>query len=360
MARSLKSASAKAGMKPGEVVFVGKKRSDTVSIRIVDYDRENYRELVDVGPEDCLAYRDSESITWIDICGLHDIDSITRIGEHFKLHPLVLEDIVNTTHRPKLEEADEYIFSIVKMLYETPGDGRFLSEQVSLVFTGNTVITFQEQEGDVFDAVRTRLKKTVPRVRFMGSDYLAYALLDAIVDNYYAVLERIGDRVEVLEDELIDQPSPTHLEAIHELKRELIFIRKAVWPLREVVAALDRSESSLIHDYTGVYIRDLYEHVVQVIDGIETFRDMVTGLLDIYLSSISNRMNEVMKVLTIIATIFIPLGFLAGVYGMNFDTATSPFNMPELGFRYGYLVFWGAVLVIGGGLVWFFRRKRWL
>ena len=194
----------------------------------------------------------------------------------------------------------------------------------------------------------------------MGTDYLAYAMVDAVVDHYFYILESLGERIQDMEDELAETPQKESLGIIHELKRELIYMRRSVWPLREVIGGLDRSESDLIHDYTAPYIRDLYEHTVQVIDTVETFRDMVSGLLDIYLSSVSNKMNEVMKVLTIIATIFIPLGFLAGVYGMNFDTSISPFNLPELGFRYGYPLFWLTALLIGGGLFWFFKRKRWI
>ena len=210
------------------------------------------------------------------------------------------------------------------------------------------------------DSVRERIKKTMPRSRFLGSDYLAYSLVDATVDHYFSVLENIGDGIESIEEELITNPGTRSLQSINDLKRELALMRKRVWPLREVVGGLERSESKLVHKSTRIYLRDLYEHVIQVIDTVETFRDMTSSLLDIYLSSVSNKMNEVMKVLTIFATIFIPLGFLAGVYGMNFDHSASPFNMPELGWRFGYLFFWSIAILIGGGLLWFFRRKGWL
>jgi magnesium transporter len=360
MVRLLKRASRKIGLMPGSIVYVGEKREEPVKIAVIDYDETNYqeREVSSVG--ECFPYKETPSITWINISGIHDIEIIEELGRHFDIHPLVLEDIVNTGHRPKMEESEDYVFAVIKMLYESPNDDELTAEQISIVFGRNFVISFQEKEGDVFDPIRERIKKTTPRVRFLGSDYLAYALIDAVVDNYFAVLESLGEEIESIEDELVNNPAPKNLETIHELKRELIFMRKSVWPLREVAGGLERLEGTLIHDYTKPYLRDLYEHVIQVIDSVETFRDMVSGLLDIYLSSISNRMNEVMKVLTIIATVFIPLGFLAGVYGMNFDTSASPFNMPELGFRFGYPLFWFIALLIAGGLFSFFRWKRWL
>lgn len=360
MARSVKRTKKKIGLKPGSVVYVGEHRTEEIQITIIDYDQNNYEERKAEKVEDCFPFKETDTITWINFSGIHDVGVVEQIGGHFNLHPLILEDIVNTGHRPKMEEGENLVFVVLKMLYVKPDNHDIESEQVSLVFGRNYVISFQEKPGDVLNPVRERIKKTVPRVRFMGADYLAYALIDAIVDHYFVVLESIGERVESLEEELVAKPATRHLDTIHSLKRELIHIRKAVWPMREVVSGLDRMETPLIHDYTKMYIRDLYEHTVQVIDTVETYRDMVSGLLDIYLSSISNRMNEVMKVLTIIATIFIPLGFLAGVYGMNFDTSASPFNLPELGFRYGYPLFWLMALAIGGGLFWFFRRKQWL
>ncbi|UCD64235.1 MAG: magnesium/cobalt transporter CorA [Candidatus Zixiibacteriota bacterium] len=360
MARLVKRAKKKLGLKPGAVVYVGEHREEPVEISIIDYDQTNYTDKTTERVEDCFSFKDSPTVSWINLSGIHDIGLVEKLGSHFDLHPLILEDIVNTGHRPKLEESEKFILVMLKMLYLKPENHDILSEQISLIFGNNFVISFQEKRGDVFQPVRERIKKTVPRVRFMTADYLAYALIDAIVDHYFVVLESIGERVEALEEELVANPVSAHLDTIHRLKRELVFIRRAVWPLREVIGGLDRMESGLIQSSTKMYLRDLYEHAIQVIDTVETFRDMVSGLLDIYLSSVSNRMNEVMKVLTIIATIFIPLGFLAGVYGMNFDTSASPFNLPELGFEYGYPLFWLAVLIVGGGLFIFFRRKRWL
>ena len=348
------------GTKPGSVVYVGEERTEKVVIDIIDYNETEFEQKRVATVEECFPFKESPTISWINISGLHEVDIVEKIGAHFEMHPLVLEDIVNTGQRPKLEEFDSYLFASLKMLYSDRINDELKSEQVSILFGRSWVITFQESAKDVFDGVRERIRKTSPRVRFMTADYLGYALIDAIVDHYFVVLEHLGERVEALEDELVTDPQTENLETIHALKRELIFIRKAVWPLRELVGMLERSESKLISASTGPYLRDLYEHTIQVIDTVETFRDMVSGLLDIYLSSVSNRMNEVMKVLTIIATIFIPLGFLAGVYGMNFDTTISDANLPELGFKYGYLMFWGLVLIIGGGLFWFFRRKKWI
>lgn len=360
MARLMKRVSKKTGLGPGSVVHVGDRKVDEVKISIVDYDQTNHRTHVTGREEDCLPNKDLSSVTWIDVCGLHDVEIVTGIGQKFGIHELVLEDIANTGQRPKIGNTDEYVFIVLKMLYFDDKTDQLLSEQVSLVFGSNYLLSFQERETDVFESVRHRLEKTIPRDKFLGTDYLAHALMDAVVDHYYIVLESIAERIEELEEDLVDNPKHQHIETIYELKRELVGIRRRIWPLREVVGGLERLESPLIHDYTQLYVRDLYEHVVQVSDTVETFRDIVSGLLEIHLSSVSNRMNQVMKVLTIIATIFIPLSFVAGVYGMNFDTSVSPFNMPELGFKYGYIFFWIAVVLIGSGLLILFRRQKWL
>jgi len=359
MSRLIKKHSKSKGLKPGTVVFVGDKKVEKTRIRIMDFDTENLEEKEVSSIDDCFPFKDKPGIAWINIDGLHDVDLIEKLGKHFDLHPLIMEDIANTGQRPKFETWDKYLFLVLKML-QVNEDAQIKSEQFSLVVGNNFVLSFQEQVGDVFESVRNRIRKTEPRIRFMNPDYLAYALVDAVVDGYYSVLEAIGERIESMEDLLIEDPGVESLETIHELKRELILMRKAVWPLREVVGGLERVELPLIQNTTRAYLRDLYEHTIQVIDTVETFRDMVSGLLDIYMSSVSNKMNEVMKVLTIIATIFIPLGFLAGVYGMNFDRAVSSYNMPELGFRYGYLMFWALVACLGGGFFFLFKRKNWI
>ncbi|MBN2319940.1 MAG: magnesium/cobalt transporter CorA [Acidobacteria bacterium] len=360
MPRLMKKLSKTRGLMPGTVVFVGDKKIDKMHIRIIDYDATEIEEKTVSSIEECYPFKEKPTITWINIDGLHEVEQIEKIGRHFDIHPLILEDIANTGQRPKLDTFDQGLFIALKMLIINPESGKIQSEQFSFVVGRTFVISFQEKIGDVFEAVRNRIRKSAPRVRFMDSDYLAYTLVDAIVDNYFAILETISEQIEEIETELINDPGPGNLESIHEMKRELIYMRKAVWPLREVIGGLERIGSEFIHDPTRIYLRDLYEHTIQVIDTVETFRDMVSGLLDIYLSSVSNKMNEVMKVLTIIATIFIPLGFLAGIYGMNFDTSVSSWNMPELGMRYGYIFFWLLALLIGGGLFVFFKRKKWL
>jgi magnesium transporter len=360
MARHVSRVSKKLGLKPGSVVYVGKERTEVVHIDIIDYTESEHAEKRVASAEECFSYRDSATLSWINVDGIHNPEMVEKLGKHFGMHSLVLEDIVNTGQRPKMEEAEDHIFIVMKMLYEDKDNGELKAEQVSVVFGHNWVITFQETGEDVFDLVRQRIRKTVPRVRFMTADYLAYALVDAVVDHYFIALEQLGEDVETLDNAVSDNPKPEHLDQIRDLKKQLIFMRKAVWPLREVVGGIERTESKLIKESTGPYLRDLYEHTIQVIDTVETFRDMVSGLLDLYHTGISNRMNEIMKVLTIFAAIFIPLGFLAGVYGMNFDTGTSPYNLPELGFQFGYPMFWGAVVLVAGGLLLFFRRKKWL
>ena len=360
MSRLIKKHSKSKGLQPGTVVFVGEKKVERTRIRIIDFDLANIEEKEVQSIEDCFPFKDSPTITWINIDGVHEVETIEKIGGQFGMHPLIMEDIANTGQRPKLEPFSDYLFLVLKMLYSDSARGKVRSEQFSLVVGKNFVISFQERVGGVFEPVRERIRRAEPRARFMNTDYLAYTLVDAIVDGYYSVLEALGERVEGMEDILVKDPRPEYLETIHELKRELIIMRKAVWPLREVIGGLERLDAQFIKDSTRAYLRDLYEHTIQVIDTVETFRDMASGLLDIYMSSVSNKMNEVMKVLTIMATIFIPLGFLAGVYGMNFDTAASSFNMPELGLRFGYPMFWGLAILVGGGLFIFFKRKGWL
>lgn len=304
--------------------------------------------------EECFPFRDKPTVTWINIDGVDRVDVIEKLGKHFNLHPLALEDIVNTGQRPKMEDFLDYILLVLKMLYYDEKEGEFKAEQISLILGPNWVISFQENEGDVFDPIRERIRSDKGRIRKMGADYLVYALMDAIVDNYFIILEKIGENIEEIEDNLVTNPAPETLQALHILKRQMIFLRKSVWPLREVISRLERWESQLVNKSTDIYLRDLYDHTIQVIDAIETFRDMLSGMLDIYLSSVSNRMNEVMKVLTIIATIFIPLTLVAGLYGMNFKF------MPELEWPWGYPFVLLVMFAIGILMVIYFRKKKWL
>jgi magnesium transporter len=350
----MRKSSKKPGLAPGTLVHVGDKKIEKVRIRTIDYDETNLEERELERIDDCFPYIDKPTVTWINIDGLHDVDVIEKIGKNFGLHPLVLEDILHTDQRPNMEDFENYIFIITKMLSYDEEEDQLKAEQFSLVLGQNYVITFQERVGDVFELVRDRLRKGKGRIRKRPPDYLAYALIDAVVDHYFIVLEKVGERVESLEEELITNPTPKTLHTIHHLKRELIFLRKSVWPLRELIGGLERGESSIIEEKTTVFLRDVYDHTIQVIDTVETLRDMVSGMLDVYLSSVSNRMNEVMKVLTIIATIFIPMTFIAGIYGMNFEL------MPELKWPWGYPLVWGVIVGIAICMLFYFRKKKWI
>ena len=352
MARLVRKRPRKVGLPPGTIV-PREIRAEKPRITVIDYDAERIEERAVERIEDCFPFRETPTVTWINIDGVHDVEGLTKLGERFGIHPLVLEDIAGTGQRPKLEVFDNFLFVVLKML-STDASGELETEQVSLLVGENFVISFQERPGDVFEPVRERLRAARGRIRADGPDYLAYALMDIVVDNYFAVLEAAGDRIEEIDEALVDNPTTEHVAGIRALKKEMIFLRRSVWPLREVVSGLERSGSVLVKETTLVYLRDVYDHTVQVMDTIESLRDMTAGLLDLYLSNVSNRMNEVMKVLTIIATIFIPLTFIAGIYGMNFQW------MPELGWRWGYPAALGAMLAIGIVMVIFFRRKRWL
>jgi len=354
MSRYVKKRSRKAGLSPGTLVHVGERKVEKVRITLIDYDEQKIQEREIEKIEECFPFKDEPTVSWINIDGLHDLQAIEKIGSCFSIHPLILEDIVNTGQRPKAEDFQDYVYVVLKMLSYDEQQGHIKAEQVSLALGSNFLISFQEREGDVFSGVRERLRKGKGRIRKAGSDYLVYALLDAIVDQYFIILETFGDQIESTEEELIGDFTQQTLEAIHSMKREMIFFRKQVWPLREVVGGLARGEMSLISEATHVYLRDVYDHTIQIIDTIESLRDVLSGLLDIYLSTLSNKMNEVMKVLTIIATIFIPLTFVAGVYGMNFK------YMPELEWQWGYFAVWGVMVLVFVIMLAYFKRKAWI
>jgi magnesium transporter len=354
MVRFMKKISKKAGLPPGSLVHIGERKTEKARIRLIAYDERNFEEKDIERVEESFPLKPELAVTWLNIDGIHQVDLIEKIGKQFRLHPLALEDVLNTDQRPKFDDYEEYICVILKMLTYNEKDNRLKVEQISLIVGQSLVISLQESEGDVFDPVRERLRKAKGRIRKMGSDYLAYALVDAIVDSYFVVLERIGEEIESLEDELLSDPKPETSRTIHRLKRELIFLRKSVWPLREVMGRLERGESALVKEQTKPFLRDVYDHTVHVIDTVETFRDMVSGMMDVYLTSVSYKLNEIMKVLTIIATIFIPLTFIAGVYGMNFN------YMPELEWRAGYALVWLLMIAVGVTLLVYFRRRRWI
>ncbi|MBL6965999.1 MAG: magnesium/cobalt transporter CorA [Anaerolineales bacterium] len=345
---------ASVGYAPGTLVSVAREELRPLLLTVCEYGREQdaVERHVDT-IADCLPFAPHADVTWLSVGGSHPVDVLEAIGKYLDIHPLALEDILDTSQRPKMEDFERYLFIELNMLLWDQDHAQVESEQVSLIMGDKYVITFQSCENGVFDSVRMRILEGKSRLTKQGADYLAYSLVDAIVDHYFVVLENLGDQIEFLEEALITHADPNTLQSIHELKRELIFLRKSVWPLREVIGALERGETPLFKETSLIYLRDVYDHTIQIIDTVETFRDMVSGMLDIYLSSISNRMNEVMKVLTIISTIFIPMSFFTGLYGMNFV------NMPELQWQWGYfalLSFLGLTFI---GMLVFFKHKEW-
>ena len=333
---------------------MGDTPAEPPGLSVFDYTTGALREHDDPTVDEVLALRDTETVSWINISGLQDVDLIRRLGDHFGIHPLVQEDIANTNQRPKIEEFDQHLFVALKMIYEDAAPSELVFEHVSLIIGPRYVLSFQETPVDVFGPVRERLRGTRGRIRTLGADYLGYALLDVIIDHYFVVLERYGSRSEELEEEILDDPTVQTQEKINALRRSLIHMRRSVWPVREILGRLERLESPLIDAETRPFLRDAYDHAVQVVDVVESLRDLVSGLTDLYMTVLSNRMNEIMKVLTIIGTIFIPLTFVAGIYGMNFE------YMPELGYRYGYPIVWGVMLLVAAMLLLFFRRRDWI
>jgi len=342
----------KTGAPPGTIVYSGKERAEKIKITLIEYNETEFIEKDFYDFSECLDCVNPDMVKWINVDGIHKADLIETIGKHFNIHPLTLEDIVNTNQRSKFEDYDNYVVSIMKMLYY---DTEINSEQLSVILMEGMVISFQEIDGGyAFDMIRNRLRLGKGRIRKMGADYLAYALLDAVVDCYFSILEKVGDRIEILEEEVMEEPSKKVLEQIHRMKREMIFLRKAVWPMRELINNLERSETELIKPSTDIYLRDLHDHALRVIDTVETFRDLLSGMMDIYLSSVSNRMNEIMKVLTIITTLFVPVTFIVGLYGMNFEF------MPELHSAWGYPITLIVIVITIISLLVYFRRKKWL
>ena len=345
----------KAGLPAESLVYTGDLKGGVIKIAVMDYDDQQIAEQELTTVDQCIPYRDKPTVTWVNVEGVHDARILEKLGECFGLHRLVMEDIMSTDQRPKTEDFGDYIYVVLKMLSPDPKNGAIVSEQISLILGSNFVLSFQEGiEGDVFSPIRERIRTGKGKVRKMGADYLAYALLDAIVDNYFIVLEKFGEKVDLAEDQLIAEPSESTAKMIYSLKRELLLLHRAIWPVRELAGALTRRETTLIRDSTVPYLRDVYDHVVQAIDTVEIFREILSEMIGIYLASVSNKLNAIMKVLTIIATIFMPLTFIAGVYGMNFK------HMPELEWKYGYYFIWFIMASIGVGMYFYFRRKKWM
>jgi len=348
-----KKRATKSGLPPGTMVHVGKERTEKVRISVMDFNEDSVVEKAITSTNELRVFLEKSNVTWITVDGVHDLHVIENIGQIFGLHPLVMEDIANTTQRPKVEDLEDYLFIVFNRLDFDEKAGEINSEQISLILGSNYLISFQENHAGLFDPIRERIKAGKGRIRKAGPDYLAYTLLDSVVDNYFVLLEKLGEKLEFLEEELVKAPKPDTLQTIHKLKTYMIFMRKSVWPLREVINRLIDGESPLIKNPTVPYLRDIYDHTVHVIDNMETSRDIISGMLDIYLSSISYRLNEVMKVLTIIATLFIPLTFLAGWYGMNFK------SMPEYDWPYGYAMVITIAISMTVAMLVYFKRKRW-
>lgn len=342
----------KVGVVPGSLVFMGKQRLDQVTKRLFHYGEETFEEFVNI--QEMPGPRNSGCVQWLDIVGLHDPDTMRQVGERYKLHPLVLEDIMNTSQRPKAEFTDNYIFIVLKMILRDKEDARTRMEQVSFVVGDGWLLTFQEEEGDIFEIVRDRIRHDKGRVRRAEADYLAYALIDAIVDNYFLVLEEFGDQIESLETSLMGGRSQGQLSNLQSIKREVISLRKSIWPMREVVNNFLKSDSTLVAKETRPYLHDLYDHCIQIMDTIESYRDIIGGMQDLYLSVVNNKMNEIMKVLALISTIFLPMTLVAGIYGMNFK------NMPELEANWGYPAAMTLMLVIGLSMYFLFKKRNWL
>jgi magnesium transporter len=342
------------GQVPGTLVYTGKKSDKDFHVECFDYTKESIEESVLLNIEDAINYKLTDSVTWINVDGLKHTNQIENIGKQYDLHPLVLEDIVNTAQRPKIDEYDGYLFVVLKMLYYDKNEN-IVIEQVSFVLGKNYVLTFQESEGDVFEVIRERLRLANGRIRGLKSDYLMYALIDAVVDNYFSITETLGNKIEDLETELFAGSAKENINIeVQQLKREILKVRRAIFPLREIINHIEKGEHPLIYKRTITYFRDIYDHLIQVSENIDIYREMIWSLMDMYMTTVSNRMNEVMKVLTIMSSIFIPLTFLAGLYGMNFE------HIPELKYHNGYFILLGVMFLLFIGLLFYFKRKKWL
>jgi len=344
----------KVGKPPGTLLYMGPKKNVPITVDVFDYNLETIQEFqTDTIPAG-LDFKNTPTVTWIDVKGLHNLELIEQIGQKADIHPLTLEDLLNVDQRPKIDIFDTYVYIVIKILSYNDQTQSIDSDQISIILGQHYVLTFLEEETDTFEPLRTRLKAGKGKLRSSTSDYLAYAILDVIVDNYYDVIEKVGERIEDFEEKLMTNPHKMLVKEIYSIKREMLELRKSVWPLREIITKLEKGESDLIRKKTLIYLRDLYDHTIQIIETAEIYRDMISGLLDLYLSSVSNRMNEIIKVLTILSSIFIPLTFIVGVYGMNFR------NMPELEWEYGYYVCLLFMLIIAIGMILYFRLRKWL
>jgi magnesium transporter len=345
--------SKKSGLPPGTLIHIGKKRANKVQISVIDYAETSFNELECKDINDAFSFKDTTTTSWINIDGIHNTEIIEVLGTQYGHHPLLMEDIVNTMSRPKLEEYDDYLFLTLKMLGINKDQKTILSEQVSFILGKNYVISFQEQPGDIFDSIRIRLRESKGNIRKRKSDYLFYRLIDTVVDHYFFIVEHLSEKIEKLEDKVLKTQNPTILQEIQDLKTQLIQLRKSISPLREAIGAIQKEETKLIHKNTFHYFNDVYHNLIQVAESIDIYREMTKNLMDLYQSGINNRINQVMQVLTVIATIFIPLTFIVGIYGMNFE------NIPELKWKYGYFITWGVMVLVVLLMLNYFKRKKW-
>ena len=354
MPKSFRRMARKVGMPPGSLVYTGDKGHLPAKITITRYNENEIVERHFDSFAECQLVGDPGEVTWINVSGISKVTDLEKVGECFKIHPLVLEDILEVGQRPKVEDYDNYLYIVLNSILPVPEGEKLMAEEISLVLGPHYLLSFFAGDGDLYAPIRERLLQAKGRIRKLGADYLAYSLIDLVVDNYFVELEKFGDQMESLEDEVVANPSPQTLHDVHRFKNDMIMLRKSLWPLREVIARLERRESPLISENLGNYFRDVYDHTIIAIDTVETYRDILSGMLDIYLSSMSNRLNSIMKVLTIIATIFMPLTFITSLYGMNFK------HMPELEWRYGYYVVIGVVVTIAVTMLSYFRKKSWI
>jgi magnesium transporter len=343
----------KVGLAPGTLIYIGEKKVENVKIRVVSYNSETILEKELNSVEECMAFKDQPGTNlWINVDGLDRVEVIEKLGSYFNIHPLTLEDVLNTGQRPKTDDYESYIYTVLKMMLLDME--KIVVDQISIIIGPNYILSFMERGVDIFDPLKERLRNPASRLRKNGVDYLAYGLIDAVIDNYFLILEHFEDEIEELEDELVNNPTPETLQTIQKYKREMIVLRKSIWPLRELINGLQKAESEIIAENTQIYLRDVYDHTIRVIDSIEDFREILSSMVDIYLSSVSNKMNDIMKVLTVIATIFIPLTFIVGVYGMNFD------YMPELHWGWGYPAVLLFMSLLGILMFTNFKKKGWV
>jgi len=345
--------SAKIGLPPGSIVYLGEKKVEKITITLTEYDENNTETYEIKSAEEIDPFTDTPQVTWVSVCGLHETDFLKQVGEKFKIHPLVLEDILNTDTRPKIEVTDDYLFIVMKLLTFNAEQKILETEQVSFILGRTFLFSFSERTDDIFNPIKDRIKGQLGKIRKRGSDYLLYALMDIVVDHYFLALEKIEERIEILDDEVINNTDKSHIESIYNLRNLLLIIRRAIWPFREIISQMIKDDSDLLDDSIEPYLRDLYDHTIHITESIEQQREITNSLMEIYLSMMSNKMNEVMKVLTVIATIFIPLTFIVGIYGMNFP------NMPEMRWPWAYFALWGVMITVVLFMVFYFRRKNW-